>query len=773
MAIDVYSEYKPLPWQIAMHAGDWRHACLPGAKGSGKSRAGIEELKMCAWEYPGSAYLIGRKTLPSLKDTTLREFLECTPDAVIRDYNKSDRNVTFINGSVFMFRPLDEEKKFDSLKLSGFLIDEADEIDKGVYDTLKSRMRQMINGRPTRYRSFLLLNPCEEDHWIPQLFLYNRPDDHALFHSSTMENMQNLPPDYVDQLKSIYSEDMQQRMIYGMFGKVHKGRPVFPQFSRGNFIRPIEPTKGYPIYRGIDFGFNHPVCVWLQFINGQARILAEKQGRKVYLDDFIRNEIFPYQLSLFGDADGKDWEQYRDFCDPRGSDESDKGKSSVGILNDHGIYPIYRRTYIEEGLKAIKQLLDTQQNGEPNFLIHARCRNLIEGFKGGYHRLDGEESPEKDNVYDNCFAAEILVTSENGAIPISDIRIGDRVLTRQGLKRVYSTHNVGVRNVILIKFSNGVEITCTPDHKFWTENRGWISADALRYDDNLVSTYSWLNQSQSSLMESPIDDTRPAEDHPPETISDLMGSAEAQNFSIASCGRRLWGRFLRATMSTIRTVIRPITGSRIWNALVLNDTWDFTQMSLALEQLSQSTLQRSIELDRFLKNGTLLKRDIGGTSSTPRQPLVKMPERRSRLTAPDAQSHLRSTDLSRGNREISSAAITAGQPLDGPLASMTKIGSVPFARVHFESIDTKSERPAPGYVRVVSSRRQSAQRVYDISVEDAAEFFANGILVSNCMDAMRYPLVHLTKRAKFAKAQGIITSQNVIVNPHTGRRREI
>lgn len=402
MAIDIYSEYQALPWQHKMHSGNWTHGCLAGGKGGGKTRAGIEELKMCALEYPGTDYVIGRKTLPSLKDTTYKEFLSCTPDELIKDHNKTDRTITLINKSRFLFRPLDEPKKFDSLQISGFLIDEADEIDQDVYDTLKSRMRQMLPGKKLPlYRSFLILNPCEETHWIPQLFLHNKPKDSEIFFSSTMENQENLPPGYVEQLMSIYSPAMQARMIHGMFGKVHRGNPVFPQFKEGNFIWPCEPIKDHPIYRGFDFGYNNPACIWLQFIDGQARVLAECIGNKIYLDDFLTKKVFPLQMKLWGE-----WPKYHDFCDPRGSDESDKGKTSVDILNDFGIYPIYRRTTIEEGIKAIKGLLDTKAaDGFPNFTINNRCQNLIEGFNGGYHRENGEDSPLKDGTYDHAMDA--------------------------------------------------------------------------------------------------------------------------------------------------------------------------------------------------------------------------------------------------------------------------------------------------------------------------------------------------------------------------------
>lgn len=405
--IEITSTYFPIAWQDKMHGSEWTHAWFLGAKGSAKSRGGIEELIACAMEYPGTRYIIGRKTLPSLKDSTWREFITVLPDGLIADYNKADRNVTLHNGSVFMGRPLDEMKKFESIEIAGFLIDEGDEVDKEIYDTLKSRVRQMVEVKGKRirprYRTMLISNPPEEDHWLVDLFFSTKPKDHVVFQSTTFDNSQNLPEGYIDQLKAIYSPDMQQRMIYGQLGKVHKGRPVFPQFARGNFIKAVELDPKLPLYRLIDFGFNHPAWVWAQFYGSQIRILGEKMGKRVYLDDFIREQCMPYETEILGTTAGQ---LFRAFCDPRGSDESDKGRSSVEVLNDFGIFPIYRRTRIEEGIKAIKHFLDTKNEaGDLNFVIHPRCTILIEGLRGGYHRLDGEESPAKDGYWDHCIDA--------------------------------------------------------------------------------------------------------------------------------------------------------------------------------------------------------------------------------------------------------------------------------------------------------------------------------------------------------------------------------
>lgn len=399
--MELKSLYVPNSWQAKFHEGNWRFACLPGAKGSGKSRAAVEELLTCAFETPGSTYVIGRKTLPSLRDSTWKAFLQIVRPEMVRNETKNPMRVELINGSDIIGRPLDEMKKFDSMEIAGFFLDEADEIEEDMWKTLKDRVRQRIS-TPSgivipRYRGIIGLNPTDEDHWIPQFFLSpDKPKDHAIFFSSTYDNLENLPEGYVEQLKSNYSKDMQQRIVYGMFGRVHKGRPVFPQFSSGNYVWSIEREPKATMFRGWDFGFNTPAVVWFQFINGQARVLAEMCGNKIYLDDFVR-QVLKYQEEMFPGH-----RMFEDFCDPHGADQKDTGKTSLTTLQEFGIYPKYRRQTISEGIKAIKYLLDTKNpSGEPNFYINGRCKRLVEGFRGGYHRMDGSEMPEKDGFFDH------------------------------------------------------------------------------------------------------------------------------------------------------------------------------------------------------------------------------------------------------------------------------------------------------------------------------------------------------------------------------------
>lgn len=403
-------DYVPNSWQQKYHGSNARHCLLVGGMGSGKTTSAIYEHITLALEYPGSVWLVGRKTLPSLRDTILKAFLNACPQELIESYNKASLTLKLINGSEFLFRPLDDPEKLKSMEISGFIIEEANEVDDLIYRRLKDRTRQKLkDGSLPRYRSTIIINPTDEDHWIPQLFLFAKPENHEMFVSTTFDNMQNLPDDYVDELQNTYSKDVLQRFLYGQFGKIHKGRPVFPSFSTNSHVMKFEYDPTQPIIRGWDFGYNHPAVVWAQVKNEQIRVLNENMGKKIYLDDFLKGRADPFfegvlnvEERMFGPL-----ARYRDFCDPRGSDASDKGKTSIDILNEYGIHPIFRRTWIEEGVQAIKGCLDriNPATGAPNLIIHPRCQVLIDGFRGGYHREELSESPEKDGFYEHPFDA--------------------------------------------------------------------------------------------------------------------------------------------------------------------------------------------------------------------------------------------------------------------------------------------------------------------------------------------------------------------------------
>lgn len=82
---------------------------------------------------------------------------------------------------------------------------------------------------------------------------------------------------------------------------------------------------------------------------------------------------------------------------------------------------------------------------------------------------------------DFCLTCHTLIATANGWKKIVDIRQGEMVWTRQGLKKVIWAGKTGVKKVIT-RFG----LIGTPNHPVWTENRGWIELQSLLPSDVLV-----------------------------------------------------------------------------------------------------------------------------------------------------------------------------------------------------------------------------------------------------------------------------------------------
>lgn len=77
-----------------------------------------------------------------------------------------------------------------------------------------------------------------------------------------------------------------------------------------------------------------------------------------------------------------------------------------------------------------------------------------------------------------------------------------------------------------------------------------------------------------------------------------------------------------------------------------------------------------------------------------------------------------------------------------------------FAKSLSNGTNTQELRLAVDYVDSVS-RSQVASKVYDLTVQDQHEFFANGVLVHNCVDAIRYSLAPIITARGAAQKSGL------------------
>lgn len=217
------SEFIPLPnqWQAIkdIRTGyDYNlgthEVLLSGSVGSSKSLVLAHIMVTHCILNPNAHAGIGRRTLPSLRET-LMEVIKAHTSEIDVDYNGVTGKYTFSNGSVL--RPFSwadaHYKKFRSHEFSAFGIEELTENpDPEFYQEILSRVGRLrhINEKIIVSAS----NPDDPDHWVYKRFFMSDSSRRHVYKSSTQDNPY-LPLSYIDTLRENYDPQMYRRMVLG------------------------------------------------------------------------------------------------------------------------------------------------------------------------------------------------------------------------------------------------------------------------------------------------------------------------------------------------------------------------------------------------------------------------------------------------------------------------------------------------------------------------------------------------------------------------------
>lgn len=408
------NNYKPTAKAQEFHGSDCFFQVLVGGMGSGKSKMVIHEIETTAMEHPECPIAIYRKTLPSLRDSTLEEWrTTCTPE--LWEFKERDIKAMCINESFVNFRGLDDPNKVKSTEYALIVMEEADEFTLDDFKFLKARVRKK---GPWKLRIVLLLNPVDEEHWIYQEFVKNAKtyqDNGGLLvlHMSTYDNIDNLPANYISTITAGMSPDEIDRYVHGHWGTIVKGEPVYKKYLNPDIhLEQWEYKHGiYRLVRGWDFGFNRPACSFrLIDPSGRKNCNHAMLGDKIDLDVFAKQVLEVTERKYPGVF-------AKDFGDPRGHDKtgassSENASTSFQILSECGIHATGERgvrAYVEPGIKQVRKEFSTLINGKPELTIDPRNTLIRTAYFGKYVR-DEDGIPKKDGYYDHIADADRYIS---------------------------------------------------------------------------------------------------------------------------------------------------------------------------------------------------------------------------------------------------------------------------------------------------------------------------------------------------------------------------
>lgn len=412
MSDELLKEYNPLPTMREFHRSGEQIRCIVGPVGSGKTSAAAWEV--CYYlphflaerhNIKKTRWLIVRNTYAELRDTTQKTVFEWFPFGEEKK-QRMEYVLHYPEGIEveILFRSCDrpeDMKKFKSLEITGYWIDESIEVSHKIKRMLKNRIGRFPPKCPARFGIETTNPPDVEDPTYWQFSWNNFPPgpatekeplkNHSGFWQPPNENKDNLRPGYYEDLRKDYIDNPDWIDVYieGKPGVIIQGKSVYNNFDR-QFHESTESlawTKG-KLYCGWDNSGNIPACAVIQIPSPmQAHVLAEFTHDRMGIVDFgnyvnnMMSMMFPgYEAEHWGDPAGE-----AKYSKPRGGLTS----NAELMRNECGIDVQPSEQNLIARIESVDKLLARIKG----LLIDPRCRKLINGFLGGYHYPESRAVP--------------------------------------------------------------------------------------------------------------------------------------------------------------------------------------------------------------------------------------------------------------------------------------------------------------------------------------------------------------------------------------------
>jgi hypothetical protein len=309
---DIRTKYN---YNLGVH-----EAMFSGSVGSAKSVL-LAHLAVthCLFN-PGACLLIGRKSMPSLKDTILATILEHIADDLVEgvDYthDKTRGQIHFSNGSSMISLSWADKKykKARSYIFSAGIIEELTENDNiEFYKEIKMRVGRM----PHIKEKFLIsaTNPDSPDHWAYEYFIESDNPLRHVYYSVTRDN-KFLPQSYIDGIADTLSPAEARRMLYGEWVPVRSDDIVYSNYlEERNYINgeyKINPAVPIDIMHDFNIGVGKPMSAAAGQVIGNtfhcfASFIVEGADTPEIMEEIAASGLFENRnpIRVFGDASGK------------------------------------------------------------------------------------------------------------------------------------------------------------------------------------------------------------------------------------------------------------------------------------------------------------------------------------------------------------------------------------------------------------------------------------------------------------------------------------
>jgi len=383
MTIDIYPEI--FNDAFLPHLTDYQHRfeIYYGGAGSGKSVFITQKILIKALSQKRKV-LIMRKVGSTLKDSCWQLVLDTLSQfhvLALCNINKSVQTIELPNGSIFLFKGMDDSEKIKSIAgITDIWAEEATEFTEEDIEQLNLRLRAKTDG----LQMYFSFNPVSKANWVYRRWFRDGAiiHDDTVIHRSTYRDNRFLPDAYIETIEKMSQTNPTYYRIYALGEFASLDKLVFNGWRTGR----IEDTHDWSLLCGLDFGFtNDPTAFVVSFLKDNTLYVAREYVKTGLLNDQIAKVItelgFSKSTIIADSAEVK----------------------SIEELRRAGLYRIYPAT---KGQGSILQGIQKLQ--QYDIIVNPCCEHVItelQNYAWKKDRQSGEYINEPIDEFNHCIDA--------------------------------------------------------------------------------------------------------------------------------------------------------------------------------------------------------------------------------------------------------------------------------------------------------------------------------------------------------------------------------
>ena len=362
--INPWQKYAPRGKCAQVIGSELPEVVVSGPAGTGKSRSCMEKLNYCALHYPGSRYLMLRKTRASLSDSGLVTFendvLGQMHPLVIDGPSRPHRwGYRYDNGSEIVVGGIDKPGRVLSTEYDLIYVQQAEELAENDWETLTTRLR---HGRLPFQQIVGCCNPDRPTHWLRKradagrlLMLDSRHEENPVLWDLVSRTWTPAGTQYIARLDALTGV-RKQRLRLGRW--VQAEGMVYEGWDRAaHLIDPFPIPAEWRRIRAIDFGYTNALSCGFWAIDDDGRMYLY---REIYM---TRRTVAVHTRQIKELSEGEDIEAT--VCDHDAEDRA--------TLEENGIPTVAADRAVSPGIQAVQERLKRAGDGRPRLFVMRDC----------------------------------------------------------------------------------------------------------------------------------------------------------------------------------------------------------------------------------------------------------------------------------------------------------------------------------------------------------------------------------------------------------------